>query len=144
MKTLVRDMISLRDSEAGRKTVSAFVAAGIGIVALQDGCRFILAHVNSGYSLTPQGWFFAVFKQAAACVRLLVDRFGKIFKSDVRSIQTLATAVLQAHRDAGAYTGRYHFLRELNSQFDAEFDRHMDELRKQGKPWPVNEREVRL
>lgn len=140
MNTLFRENISLRDSEAGRRFVSAYTAAGLAIVALRDGARFILVHVNSGYSLTPLGWFFEQFKQASACVRFLVNRFGKLFEGDVRSIQTLATEVLQAHRDAAAFTGRYHYLRQMNALFDDEaFERRMEELRGQGKPWAFNE-----
>ncbi|MBB2973965.1 hypothetical protein [Mesorhizobium sp. RMAD-H1] len=155
-RTLTRQHIRLRETLS---PVEAHVCDGLAIVARDlpdeaataeamqrwlDGDRsdeppgqlirrgFALAHASSGYLLTPAGWLLPDFDAARRCVRLLLDRFGGMFGRDVRSIQTLGSAVIEAHRQCDAWTGRHDQIRRLGASInEAEYQRRLAALRAQ-------------
>lgn len=135
MGVLEKQRISVRDGKAGRLLVEGHVAEGLGIIRCDERGGCVLVHAASGYFLTPVGWRFAQFDDAARCVRLLVDQYGDMFEGDVRSIQMMGTQVLDAHRQAGAHTGKTDYLRRLNAVLEAGvFDKRLAALREQGAP----------
>lgn len=160
---LVRQYINLRHAVMGRKSVDAYVACGLAILPdivrgefanemayrtwMDEGNRsrpapdevvfdgYILAHAVSGYRLTPANWILPNFNAAKQCVRMLIDQLGAVFEGHVHTIQMLGSVVCDAHRKAGAYTGRHHYLRGLDATFNEdEYTRKLAELRATPRP----------
>lgn len=145
--TLLRRTIKVRDANGKYSMVNGYECSGIGLVSHdiidatatelaieawlvgdQQGnpptdvvlSGFVLIHVPSGYQITPTGWLLTDFDTAKRCVRLLLDQYGLLFTGAVQAIQMLSSPVHAAHREAGAFTGRYDYLRKLDQSIDDE------------------------